>query len=332
MRITKPAYYEDFHCIASLCPDSCCRLWDVEVDADTAALYRSLPGALGQRMQTALYEEDGETYIAMEEGKCPFWRADGLCRIQSELGEQALSQVCTEFPRLHHDYGDFLELGLELSCPEAARIILSADPAPALTEEAPGGEEPGYEEEAMAVLKETRRQAYEILDDRTQPIGKALALLLLWGCHAQELLDGGELPDFDPETAWETALEMGTPGDFRKITEFFAGLEILTPEWADRLAHPEGAGLTEACRPLARYFVGRYWLQAVSDYDLYSRVKFAVASCLLISCLGGDFLRTAQLFSKEIENDADNMDALLDAAYDHPAFTDSHILGFLTEA
>ena len=77
------------------------------------------------------------------------------------------------------------------------------------------------------------------------------------------------------------------------------------------------------------YLIRRYWLQAVSDYDLYCRVKFITVSCLLIKTLGGDIVSTAQLFSKEIENDADNVDAIWDAAYSHPAFTDDRLLGLL---
>ena len=80
---------------------------------------------------------------------------------------------------------------------------------------------------------------------------------------------------------------------------------------------------------MACYFVERYWLQAVSDYDLVSRVKLAVVSCLLVRSLGGDVLPTAQLYSKEIENDADNVEALLDCAYTHPALTDAALLGAL---
>ena len=45
--------------------------------------------------------------------------------------------------------------------------------------------------------------------------------------------------------------------------------------------------------------------------------------------LGGNFTRTAQLFSKEIENDADNVDAILDAAYEVRAFADDRLLGML---
>ena len=54
-----------------------------------------------------------------------------------------------------------------------------------------------------------------------------------------------------------------------------------------------------------------------------------VACCVLVASLGGELVETAQLFSKEIENDADNVDAILDAAYTSPVFTDSNLLGLL---
>ena len=41
---------------------------------------------------------------------------------------------------------------------------------------------------------------------------------------------------------------------------------------------------------------------------------------------GGDPVETAQLFSKEIENDAENVDALLDGAYALPGLTDRNLL------
>ena len=85
-------------------------------------------------------------------------------------------------------------------------------------------------------------------------------------------------------------------------------------------------------RNLAAYFVQRYWLQAVSDYDLVSRVKLVVTSCLLVRLMGGDLLQTAQLYSKEIENNIDNLDALLDAMYEVRAFTDENLLSLLAIA
>ena len=113
------------------------------------------------------------------------------------------------------------------------------------------------------------------------------------------------------------------------MTNFFLSLEVLTPEWKALLQSPAPASWSDHHRALAAYLVQRYWLQAVSDYDLYCRVKFILIACLLVKHLGGDIFRTAQLFSKEIENSINNVEALLDAAYAHPAFTDDKLLGML---
>ena len=154
----KPDYFDRFRCIADRCPDSCCKEWEVQVDDAAAACYRSLPGSLGDRLREVLRTEDGETVMTILDGRCPMWRQDGLCRIQAELGESALCRVCREFPRLTHAYGDFLELGLALSCPEAARLILNAGPGPLISEETAGDGAAEYDTEAMEVLKATRGQ------------------------------------------------------------------------------------------------------------------------------------------------------------------------------
>ena len=329
MIIIKPSYFDDFRCIAGQCPDSCCKDWDVQVDEASAAFYRALSGPLGDRLREVLRTEDGETVMTIVDGRCPMWRSDGLCRIQAELGEEALCKTCREFPRLTHDYGDFVELGLELSCPEAAKFILKAPAAEPIVTEVPGGEAPEYDCEAMAVLKTTRQKALALLSDTRRTAGEALASLLLYGYQAQGQLDGDEEMPFDAEGALDSVRSFAKPGGISDLAEFFSGLEILTPGWRNRLSCPAPAPLDECCRNLARYLVERYWLQAVSDYDLYCRVKFIVVSCILVSSLGGDFAETAQLYSKEIENSIDNVEAILDAAYTHPAFTDDKILGLL---
>lgn len=329
MLVTKPSYYPAFSCLAGACPDSCCQDWQVQVDARHAALYSQLPGPLGEQLRSVLRQEDGDIYMTIQDGRCPMWRRDGLCSIQAQLGEQALCDTCREFPRLTHDYGDFVELGLELSCPEAARLILNTPEAPLLTQDVPGGSAPDYDPQDMALLKESRTQALSLLQDGQSHPGQALAQLLLYGCQVQSALDGGQLEPFSSQDALETAQTMAQPGSLDAIIGLFQELEILTPRWSERLAHPALGPWDKRTLALARYFVQRYWLQAVSDYDLYSRVKFACLACVLIKGLGGDFLSTAQLFSKEIENDADNLDTLLDAAYTHPACTDDKLLGLL---
>ena len=329
MLITKPEFFDIFCCIAGDCPDSCCKEWDVQVDAAAAACYRSLSGDLGDRLREVLYDEDGETYMAIEEGRCPMWRKDGLCRIQAELGEGALCKTCREFPRLTHDYGDFIEYGLELSCPEAARIIFSNPDARLVTKEVPGGEDPEYDTEAMDSLLSSRQVMFRLLAYKSRSIRETLALALLYGYQAQGELDGEEVLPFDSEAAFSTIHQLAKPGDIQEIVDFFKDLEILTPHWQQRLEAPAPGDFSEELRILARYMVERYWLQAVSDYDLSCRVKFILISCLLVAGLGGDLVSTAQLFSKEIENSAQNVDTILDAAYTHPAFTDDKLLGLL---
>ena len=328
MRIIKPDFYDTFRCIASSCPDSCCKEWDVQVDEAAAAQYRALPGALGDRLREVLKEEDGETVMTIIDGRCPMWRTDGLCRIQAELGHGALCKTCRQFPRLTHDYGDFQEFGLELSCPEAARIILSNPTPEYITTEVPGGEAPEYDVEAMEILLRTRDEVHTILSCR-RPAGETLALVLMYGYQAQSELDGAPAVPFDANAALTEARHFAAPGDFQSVLDFYKELEILTPEWTSLLDSPAPSNWRGEHLTLARYFIDRYWLQAVSDYDLVCRVKLAVISCLVIKFLGHDLARTAQLYSKEIENDADNIDTILDGAYESPAFTDDKLLGLL---
>lgn len=330
MRVRYPKILEDFSCIAGACPDSCCKEWDVLVDEATAARYQTLPGELGDAIRGYLrQDEDGDWYFAITEGRCPMWRDDGLCRIQAALDHDALCQTCRDFPRLTHDYGDFIERGLELSCPEAARLIFS-QPAVWVETEVPGGEAPEYEPGDMEVLLRTRNVMLTILADESRPVSQTLALALLYGYRAQDELDGGEAASFDPEAELEFARSVAKAGDMAGILGFFADLETLTEAWRDRLASPRPHGDWDPrLRILARYGVERYWLQAISDFDLVSRVKMILLSCLLVRHLGGDLVQTAQLYAKEIENSADNVDAILDGAYTHPALTDDKLLGLL---
>ena len=328
MKLIKSPLYDQFCCLAGACPDSCCQEWEVLVDDASAARYLALPGPLGNTLREKLKQEDGDYYLTITDRRYPMWRADGLCEIQAQLGHDALCQTCRDFPRLRHDYGDFVELGLELSCPEAARLILTTPPSAPIVEEISSGETPEYDEDTMDILLRTRTVAMQILENR--PIGEALALLLLYGYRVQEELDGGEAAEFSSEEDLALALRAARPGDSKLLRDFYAGLEILTPRWAARLQMPSPAPhWPEELRALARYGIERYWLQAVSDYELTARIKMIVAACILIRDLGGDPIQTAQLYSKEIENSADNVDAILDAAYASPAFTDVYLLGQL---
>ena len=328
MKLRYPSYYETFSCIAGDCPDSCCHEWEVQVDAAAAARYRAMEGPLGDALREHLYDEDGETYLRNVDDRCPMWRADGLCRIQAQEGHEALCTVCQQFPRLRHDYGDLLELGLELSCPEAARIILES-PLSWVEKEEDGGEEPEYDPEIFSVLAESRPVALALLENHAYTVPERLRLLLMYGYHVQAAIDGAELSEFDPDAALREAAQFAGPGDMELLREYYRSLDRLTGRWGealDRLGDPEwDEGL---CR-IAQYGVCRHWFQAVSDWDLCCRVKMLLSGCALMARLPGALRSKAQLWSKEIENSAQNLDRLLDDAYSQAALTDANLLGLL---
>lgn len=328
MKILQPSYYDQFRCLAGACPDSCCQEWDVQVDDATAERYLSLTGSLGDDLRRFLKQEEGEYCLQITDRRCPMWRQDGLCRIQAELGEEGLCRVCREFPRLRHDYGTFQELGLELSCPEAARLIFQSPILPPVIREVPGGAEPEYDTEDMELLLRTRQQALRILED--YPLREALSLLLLYGYLAQEELDGGEEALWEPEQELAFAAQAAGECSWEALRSFYASLDILTPRWSDLLRQePQKPQFPELLLRMVRCGIERYWLQAISDFDLVCRVKMIIAGALLVGHLGGDPVVTAQLYSKEIDNSIDNLEAVLDAAYTHPALTDTHLLSLI---
>ncbi len=329
MKRIQPSYYSQFSCLADSCPDACCYGWEVEIDDAHAAWYAALEGPLGDTLRSALYCDDGTYYLRNHHSRCPMWRRDGLCALQAQLGHDALSQVCQSYPRIQQDYGSFLELGLEMSCPQAARLMLSGEPMVFSSQEIPGGEAGDYDQEWMDILQRSRPVAMALLDTPGYSLPQRLALLLMYGYHIQAQLDGMAPGDFSAPEALAEAQSFAGQGNFPAFLGFYQTLEILTDSWRSRLA---SCGKTpqwsEMLVPFARYGLYRYYLQAVSDGDLVGRIKMILCGCILCAYLGVS-VETIQHYAKEIENDADNVDALLDGAYTHPALTDRNLLGLL---
>jgi lysine-N-methylase len=66
---------------------------------------------------------DNYARIALNGPGCPFL-AEGWCAIQKKLGEESLPIMCSAFPRVMNVVDDVLQRSLDLSCPEAARVVL----------------------------------------------------------------------------------------------------------------------------------------------------------------------------------------------------------------
>lgn len=329
MEVFYPEYYQHFRCLAGACPDSCCKEWDIDVDPQSARMYRALPGALGERLRQVLQDTEDGTVMVITDGRCPMWQQDGLCRIQATLGHDALCDVCREFPRLHHDYGSFSELGLELSCPEAARLILSDTDGILLSRTQDGESAPDYDVEVMSLLRSSRATILSYIHTTNHTPSQILTSILLYAEALQFQMDGGEPACFCP--AEYVLTDNGQAGNLNAVFRFFQSLEILTPQWKQLLTNPAPRPLPDTVKALVRYFIQRYWYQAVSDYDILGRACFCVIACLMICSVELSFSQAAQLFSKEIENSTENVNAILDGIYTNDWLSCQHILNLLQD-
>lgn len=130
-----PRYLQGFQCQGSTCVETCCSGWQVTIDKPSFQKYQAikiqpLAGLLRQHVHkrsgpgvtTASY-----AVIALGTGQhCPMLDAQSLCQIHRDLGPQALSSTCKEYPRVYTQEGAQLGLSSSLSCPEAARLALDS--------------------------------------------------------------------------------------------------------------------------------------------------------------------------------------------------------------
>ena len=123
MKIRVPSYFKDFKCIASACEDTCCAGWGIVIDEETYNTYQNIESGFGEKVRSKIVEEDGENVFVLNGENCPFLNENNLCEIYKELGEKSLCYTCRQYPRYMEEFFDLREMGISLSCPEAARII-----------------------------------------------------------------------------------------------------------------------------------------------------------------------------------------------------------------
>ncbi len=119
--------YKKFECIASGCGDSCCDGWRIDIDENSAYLYKKHTGELKEMIEQNLLKDEKGYHFRLKDGHCPFLNKEKLCDIYRCMGKDALSQVCTSFPRKMNIYGNSMDVFLNMSCPRAAELMLSGD-------------------------------------------------------------------------------------------------------------------------------------------------------------------------------------------------------------
>lgn len=349
MILRVPDYYEEFVCIADRCKDSCCIGWEIDIDEETRDYYLNQEGSFREKVEKYMYttEEGNYSFALAEHGRCPFLDDKNLCEICTRLGEEALSEVCTEYPRFAIEYGNVLQKCLSLSCEEVGRILFHKKDSVSFME-LPFGEEGNEEEkpENAAFLERVQREAISILQNRNSSLSLRVHRFLKYmeavsSCLAEEK----NSLDFDFEQfTEEDVYTVYSYEDFAERFAVFQEMEVLDEEWENVkkdfvMFYSKDTYETwmkdyvlsfeyeeNFYEQLLVYFFFRYFMNSVYDYDVMSYAKLTVVFTLVIRDMDAlafhrnqrklsveDHIQSARIFSKEVEHSEENVEAAREA-------------------
>lgn len=297
MKIVTPSFYKDFECIAGDCPDSCCQGWEVDADKDSLEYYKTLSGDIRQRIDSVLDKDEfGNTIFRLTDRKrCPFLNDSNLCDMHIAIGGEHTPFTCRTFPRFINDFGSTREMGLSFSCPVASDMMwnlegefdfettLNSDP-PSLND---------IDAELYFYLIKARNKVYQIVKNKELPLNERIIQLLKYAQKLQNDIDSYEVG--------------GAVLDFKDV---FNNPEVINNEWVEKVKNgsfDKSAINSKSCENIAVYFLFRYFMQAVYDRDVLSKVKTAAVGVLIPAFFGNDSW-TIHLWSKETEHSDVNME------------------------
>ena len=366
MILRVPEYYDEFSCIASRCKDSCCAGWEIDIDDESYEYYRSVEGPFGDRLRESMFvaEDGGYRFKLKGPKRCAMLNDNNLCDLYTALGEEALCEVCTEYPRFSLVYGQVEQKALSLSCEEVGRILFGrTEPEQLIDIGLPGDCEDDEEDpQYVAFMEWVQKEAVAILQNRELSITERTREFLAWCDRVQtiinysqakddlSILEAWKNQDADREIReWEQKNIEGKEKPARNLSyedfcdrfEIFLDMEELDEEWINTkaefeqiyhedtyekllLAYLNSKDYSElGYEHLLVYFVYRYLMNAVYDYDILSYAKMIVVATLVVRDMdaarfqrnGGSFtmfdrIDVARIFSKEVEHSEGNAEDL----------------------
>lgn len=305
-----PRYYNEFSCIADKCEATCCAGWQIVVDEESLKKYKKVEGEFKQRIREGVDFKEGVFY--QKQGKrCAFLNEQNLCDMYTALGEEAFCETCRRYPRHIEEFENIREFTLSVSCPEAAKILLSQKEPVRFYEietDAPEEEFDDYDPLVYEKLLEARGEMLTVLQNRIIPIAARAAALWDFIQIFQEKMDGGTL--FAEEDIYKELVPRNPETSYEEAKALFAllyNLEFLADDWEETLAETQrilyeaGEAAYEELsqgflswqkmqmpdwdimiEQLLVYFITTYFCGAVYDEYVASKVKMSVCSVFYI--------------------------------------------------
>ena len=384
MKIRVPDYFNEFNCIASECEDTCCAGWGIVIDEETFKHYESVEGEFGDRLRREIVSEDGENIFVLKGDNCPFLTENKMCDIYNNLGEDSLCYTCRQYPRFTEEFGNLREVGLSLSCPEAARIILRNTEKVSfeLTE---NEEEVTRYNDINAMLyinlMQCRNIIYNILQNRNIDLKYRATIILKFTDEIQNKIDENNIQaiktiiekyldkkvveEIIDEVKKYEGNESGKYNNIHECFKVFKDLKHINPN--DPLCLDDALryfwqsdedeevyfnnhkefnnyfqGNTYKFEQILVYFIYRYFMKAVFDYDVIAKVKTAIISYLMIKELcvvrwiengskfaEEDLVDISHTYSKDVEHLEENIETLAEVFETNNVFTVEEFLTVL---
>lgn len=321
MEYTYPDYYKKFVCTGSACNDNCCAAgWQIAIDEESLKMYAEMEGDIGVRIRNSI---DWETGLFEQcEHKCALLNENGLCDVYCDAGEDKMCVLCQRYPRHYEEYENLREISLSISCPEAARIVLTTkEKVGFYTEEDETEEEyEDFDYLMFTKLQEIRELLFSIARNRELPLKVRMALILTMTHDIQNRIDKDEIfeidelldkfmkPDFIPKAikkfgAYEDHILL-RKSNLRDMMGRLHKLEVLKADWTDfinecetrlynEMSVEEYAALVKEFdeyyadreyeyEQLLVYFIFTYFCGSVYDYEPESKIKFGLSSIMLM--------------------------------------------------
>ena len=383
MKIRVPKYFKDFKCIASECEDTCCAGWGIVIDDETYKKYQKVEGDFGDRLRSEIVHDGGENIFVLKGNDCPFLDENKLCDIYKNVGEDGLCYTCKQYPRYTEEFGSLREVGISLSCPEAARIILR-DSKKATFELSENDEEVNRYNDINAMLyielMQCRKIIFDILQNRNIDLNIRASIILAFTKEIQDKIDESEISKiksvrekYSSESSVKVFIssldnykdkEAVKYNNMHECFNVFKNLKHITPN--------DPLGLDDAIRyfwqneedkeiylfkhksfnkyyeesmykfeHILVYFIFRYFMKAVFDYDISAKVKTAIVSYLMIKelCIvrfteegeltDADIVDIAHMYSKDIEHLEENIESLAEIFETNEVFNVEEIIKVL---
>lgn len=341
MQIRYPDYYKRFRCIAGECPDTCCAGWEIAVDPASEKRYRNLRKQ--GKIRNREFEKKLERYvkggrILSEGATCPFLDCNGLCEMYRELGEDSLCHTCAHHPRHLEDYGNLHEMVLLLSCPEVARLVLEENGDGFYVRDLPEkqGNMDGIDEELLGLLLQVRELIWEINRKHELLIDHRMAFILALAHDIQRRLQEHDWTGIEqilkrygkPEATVRFFVQWhGTAAERNALmTDFvrkFEKMDVICKDWPEMMKripvkqerrYVQGQVHWDFERVFS-YFIYSFFLGALYDEDVLTKVKMAVMCTMLIEELYAaeekpisleDRANICHALARQIENSDDN--------------------------